>query len=349
MPPRAVQRRLTAVVPPFACPGARVHLVGQDLLPHDGGLPEVWLDGSSLRLLAASSSRLTVQVDDAVPEGRREVRVSGAEGRVPLQVGRAIATDVHQVDSPVIDHLGRVYATFSGSRGQQVPVSIFRLSAEGLREPFSSSVVNPTSMTIGPDHALYVSSRFEGSVSRIGEDGSAALVVSSLGVACGLAFGPDGALYVGDRSGTIFRASIESGTATAIADLPPSVAAFHLAFGPDGWLYVTAPTLSPADPVRRVEPSSGRIEVVCGGFGRPQGLGFDRGGVLHVVDALAGASGVYRVEDGRARLVVSGRRLVGVAFDPGGGVVVASSDTLYRFDRAPGVAGPGLAASGQDH
>jgi hypothetical protein len=322
--------------------------VGQDLLRSDGGLPDVRLDGSSLRVLAASSSRLTVQVADAAPGGPHEVGVSGAEGTVTLQVGRTIATDVHQVDSPVIDHLGRVYATFSGSRGQQVPVSIFRLSASGLREPFSSSVVNPTSMTIGPDRALYVSSRFEGTVSRIGEDGSAALVVSGVGVACGLAFGPDGALYVGDRSGTIFRASIESGTATAVADLPPSVAAFHLAFGPDGWLYVTAPTLSPADPVRRVEPSSGRIEVVCDGFGRPQGLGFDRAGVLHVADALAGASGVYRVEGGRARLAVSGRRLVGVAFDPDGGVVVASADTLYRFDRAPDREASGLAALDQD-
>jgi hypothetical protein len=325
-----------------------VHVLGQDLLPPDGSLPEVWLGGARLRLVAASASRVTVQVDETVSAGAQEARVAGATGTVTLQVGRTIATDVHQVDGPVIDRLGRVYATFSGSRGQQVPISIFRLSAAGLREPFSSSVVNPTSMAIGPDQALYVSSRFEGSVFRVGDDGGAALVVSNLGVACGLAFGPDGALYVGDRSGTIFRASVESGTATAIADLPPSVAAFHLAFGSDGWLYVTGPTLSPADPVRRVDPASGRREVVCEGLGRPQGLAFDRCGVLHVADALAGASGIYRIEGGRPRLVIGGRRLVGVAFDADGGAVVASSDTLYRFERVPGAWDPRPSSIDQD-
>jgi sugar lactone lactonase YvrE len=322
--------------------------VGQDLLPPDGGLPEVWLAGSRLRIAAASSSRLAVQVDEAVPGGVQEARVSGVRGSAALHVGRTIATGVHQVDSPVIDRLGRVYVTFSGSRGQQVPVSIFRLSAAGLREPFSSSVVNPTSMAIGPDRAVYVSSRFEGSVFRVGDDGGAEAVASNLGVACGLAFGPDGALYVGDRSGTIFRASVDSGTAAAIAQLPPSVAAFHLAFGPDGWLYVTAPTLSPADPVRRIDPASGRTEVVCVGLGRPQGIAFDHSGVLHVADALAGASGLYRIESGRPRLVIGGRRLVGVAFDPDGGVVVASSDTLYRFDHVPGASAPAPSPIDQD-
>ena len=124
---------------------------------------------------------------------------------VTLGVGRTLATDMHQVDSPVIDRLGRIYATFSGSRGEDVPVSIFRVTPGRSREPFSSAVVNATSMTIGPDQALYVSSRFEGTVSRLADDGSAALVASNLGVPCGLAFGPDGALYVGDRSGTVFR------------------------------------------------------------------------------------------------------------------------------------------------
>jgi sugar lactone lactonase YvrE len=252
-----------------------------------------------------------------------------------VTVGRIVATGVHQVDSPVVDRLGHIYATFSGSRGQQVPVSIFRLGPTTVREPFSSSVVNPTSMAIGPDGALYVSSRFEGTVSRVAEDGSASVVVSNVGIACGLAFGPDGALYVGDRSGTIFRASVETGDASVVATLPPSVAAFHLAFGPDGLLYVTGPTLSPTDRVQRVDPSSGAVETVLEGLGRPQGLGFDRHGVLHVADALANASGIFRVEGGEARLAVSGSRLVGLAFEQDDGLVVASSDTLYRFDPVP--------------
>jgi sugar lactone lactonase YvrE len=335
MPQQAVPPRLTAAVPSLACPGALVQLEGDALVAADGGLPEVWLGGARARITAASVTRLSILVGDDVPGGEQDVRVSGVAHGVPLRVARAIATDVHQVDGPAVDRAGRVYATFSGSRGQQVPVSIFRISAGGLREPFSSAVVNPTSTTIGPDQALYVTSRFEGAVYRLADDGSAALVASNLGVACGLAFASDGVLYVGDRSGTIFRVSVETGSVSTLVELPASVAAFHLAFGPDGWLYVTGPTLSPVDPVRRVDPSSGRVEIVCEGLGRPQGIAFDAAGVLHVADALAGASGIYAVDGGVARLAIAGRRLVGLAFDADGAAVVASNDTLYRFDPLP--------------
>ncbi len=335
MPPRAVSPRLTGLVPPLACPGAVVSLEGEDLFGEDLRTPDVAVGTTRARVTAASRTRLSVVVPEDCPAGSWPITVDDTTGPLALTVGRTLATGVHQVDSPVIDQLGRVYATFSGSRGQQVPVSIFRLGRTGVREPFSSAVVNPTSMAIGPDGALYVSSRFEGTVSRVADDGSAALVVSNVGVACGLAFGPDGTLYVGDRSGTIFRVSVTSGEAAVVATIPPSVAAFHLAFGPDGCLYVTAPTLSPTDPVRRVDPDTGRVDTVCEGLGRPQGLAFDARGALHVADALAGAGGIYRVDDSVPRPAVAGTRLVGLAFDGDGGLVVASSDTLYRFDAAP--------------
>ena len=56
-------------------------------------------------------------------------------------------------------------------------------------------------------------------------------------------------------------------------------------------------------------------------------------GTLHVIDALAGASGVYRFADldGPPEMVVSGGALVGIAFGPQGEVVVASNETAYRF------------------
>jgi sugar lactone lactonase YvrE len=117
------------------------------------------------------------------------------------------------------------------------------------------------------------------------------------------------------------------------ATLPPSVAAFHLAFGPDGALYVTAPTLSSRDPVYRI-PRSGDVEVFYDGFGRPQGLAFDEEGRLYVVDALAGASGVFRFDLQHPRepeQVVVGGSLIGLAFDPRGGLVLASSDTAFRL------------------
>ena len=78
--------------------------------------------------------------------------------------------------------------------------------------------------------------------------------------------------------------------------------------------------------------TEGRVEVLHAGFGRPQGLAFDAAGSLHVVEALTGASGVYRLEGGSDPvLVASGEGLVGITFDPNGALVVASNDTVYGF------------------
>jgi DNA-binding beta-propeller fold protein YncE len=116
------------------------------------------------------------------------------------------------------------------------------------------------------------------------------------------------------------------------AVLPASVAAFHLAEGPDGCLYVTAPTLSPCDSVYRVD-QNGKVESLCSLFGRPQGLAFDAHGHLYVVEALAGLSGIYRVDkDGTISLVLAALGLVGLAFDPSGGMIVVSNDTAYRLN-----------------
>jgi sugar lactone lactonase YvrE len=247
-----------------------------------------------------------------------------------VDIAIPFATGLHQVDSPVFDRDGNLYVTYSGTRGQQVPVSIFRVRVNGTRETFSSGIVNPTSMAIGPNGQLYVSSRFEGTVYKLTEKGVAEPFATDLGVACGLAFAPDGTLFVGDRTGTIFKVD-EAGHAMAFATLPSSVAAFHVALGRDGALFVSGPTLSTYDAVYRVTPN-GETSVVSQAFGRPQGLAVGPDGSLFVVEALAGSSGLYRLApDGTTELVLSGPGLVGVAFDRQGGVVVCSNDTAYRL------------------
>ncbi len=60
-------------------------------------------------------------------------------------------------------------------------------------------------------------------------------------------------------------------------------------------------------------------------------LAFGPDGLLYVVEALAGMSGVYRLAPGRDReLVVSGEGLVGLAFEQSGAIIVASNDTAWR-------------------
>lgn len=292
--------------------------------------PDVTIGGTPARVLFASSRRLTIAVPGELDGGQLPIRINDVQGETAfVSIGKPWATGLHQVDNPAFDSAGSLYVTYSGSRGQEAPVSIFRVSRQGTREPFASGIVNATSMTVGPDGALYVSSRFEGSVHRVEADGSHDAIAADLGVPCGLAFDRDGWMYVGDRSGTIFR--VKDGKAVAFASVPASVAAFHLAMSPSGDLYVAAPTLATYDHIYRID-RDGQVTTLPHAFGRPQGLAFDAAGDLYVVEALAGASGVYRVGDGAPELVVAGAALIGLAFGPRGEVVVCSNETAYRFD-----------------
>jgi hypothetical protein len=129
---------------------------------------------------------------------------------------------------------------------------------------------------------------------------------------------------------------VEPGGATRpFARLPVSVAAYHLAFGPDDHLYVTAPTLSNDDPVHRIGPS-GAVEVFVEHLARPQGLAFDRDGVLHVAAIFAGERGIFRIEaEAQPQLVIAGENLVGLVFDPRNHMVIAGTSAIYRLPWPP--------------
>jgi len=321
----------STIHPQRAIEGGRVDIEGTSFGTSRELMPEVRVGGQRARVVFASTTRLGVIVPAGLDSGRATVQVAAVGGPAGfVDIAAPFATGLHQVDNPVFDREGNLYVTYSGTRGQQVPVSIFRVRPNGTRETFSSGIVNPTSLAVDPSGQLFVSSRFEGTVYKVKADGSAEPFAHDLGVACGLAFAPDGILFVGDRSGTIFRVD-PGGHATTFATLPASVAAFHLAIGPDRSLYVTGPTLSSYDPLYRIDPD-GTITTAYARFGRPQGLAFDANGALYVVEALAGASGLYRVSAEKdPELVLAGPGLVGVAFDPGGNIVVASNETAYRL------------------
>jgi len=325
--------RVTAVRPAWAIEGGRITIEGTGFPLDRPRVPAVTVGGVDARVVQASTTTLSVIVPSGLDGGSVPIRIDGVSSDTPfVDIAGTFASGLHQVDNPVLDRDGNLYVTYSGTRGQQVPVSIFKVRPNGTRETFSSGIVNATSMAIGPDGQLYVSSRFEGTVYRVNADGTFEAYARELGVACGLAFADDGSLFVGDRSGTLFRVD-GSGNAQPFATLPGSIAAFHLAIGPDRAVYVTAPTLSTYDSIYRVDPD-GAITTLDVRFGRPQGIAFDASGTLYVVEALAGASGLYRLAPERPpELVLAGQNLVGVAFDPFGGVIVCSNETAFRLIR----------------
>jgi sugar lactone lactonase YvrE len=324
--------RVTAVRPAWAIEGGRITIQGTGFPVDQPQLPGVRIGGVPARPVHASSSEMAVLLPSGLEGGQASIAIDDEVSGVTVGVAATFATGLHQVDNPVFDHHGNLYVTYSGTRGQEVPVSIFRVRPNGTRETFSSGIVNATSMAIDPEGRLYVSSRFEGTVYRVDENGAFETFASDLGVACGLAFAPDGTLFVGDRSGTVFRVD-RHGKATVFASIPPSVAAFHLAMAPDGAVYVTAPTLSAYDAVYRID-ADGTVTTVETGFGRPQGIAFDPAGDALVVEALAGASGLYRLRPSQPpEMMLAGPGLIGVAVDPFGGMVVCSNETVYRIPR----------------
>ena len=251
--------------------GGRVTIHGSGFPVDKPQLPEVTIGDTAARTVYASPSTIAVLVPAGLDGGRTAVRVADVPGETALlEVGMPLATGLHQVDNPVFDREGNLYVTYSGTRGQEVPVSIFRVSPTGRRESYVSGIVNPTSMTFDAAGQLYVSSRFEGSIYRVFPNGTHEPYASDLGIACGLAFDRKGVLYVGDRSGTVFAVQPDR-TVHAIATLPPSVAAFHLAVGPDDCVYISAPTLGPYDHVYRVDPQPARSTRCIRGSGGRRG------------------------------------------------------------------------------
>ena len=338
MPPVSPSR-ITGVRPLWAVEGGRLTITGSGFTLDP--LPDIRIGGAAARFACVSSQAVSVTVPSGLDGGRTPIRIDSAPGETAyVEVGAPLATGLHQVDNPAFDRDGNLYVTFSGSRGQETPVSIFVVRPDGSREPFVSGIPNPTSLAFDLAGRLHVSSRFDGTVYRIDDDGVPVVVASELGVACGIAFDQEGTLHVGDRSGSILR--VTAGKAETLAILPPSVAAFHLAFAADGALFVTGPTLGTHDSVYRIAPD-GEVDVFYDGFGRPQGLALDVTGRLYVVDALAGRGGVYRFDDvsGATRrgesapkpeqLVAAGG-LVGLAFSTDGSLALTSSDTAYRLD-----------------
>lgn len=318
-------------------PGARVTIRAAHLPLPIEGLPHVLVGEKDARVVAASPYGVTIIVPADAAGGVETVRIDELPGAVgQLRIGATFATDLHQVDSPVFDRDGRLFATRSGSRDAKPQVPLFRIHPDGARVPLAVEIGNPTSLAIGPDGWLYVSSRFDGQVYRVPLDSdtpTAERYATELGVATGLAFSPDGDLFVGDRSGTIFRVRPDRQVET-FATVPASVAAFHLAFGPDDCLYVTAPTLATHDAVYRISPER-LVDVVTDRFGRPQGIAFDARGDCYVVDALAGASGLFRLDVTadvpEPELVVAAPALIGVAFGPDV-TMLASNDTVWKLD-----------------
>ena len=316
--------------------GGRITILGENLCDEVRGLPTPQLEGTESRPLISSPGRIVAPIPEGATSGIIRLVWPDliVDGPV-FEVAEKLAGELHPVANPVVDPNGYIFSTFSGSRGQAAPggVSVFRISPEGGADPFLSDLVNPTGLALDPGGILYISCRNDGTIRKVTPSGQAEMFIDGMGIPTGIAFDREGTLFVGDRSGGVFAVSVD-GARRRFARLPASVAAYHLAFGPDGDLYVTAPTLSNDDPIFRINPK-GKITTFFKHLARPQGLAFDREGNFFVVAIFQGERGIFQVGDnGKATLAVAGENLVGLTFDYGGRMIIASTNAVYRLSGA---------------
>jgi sugar lactone lactonase YvrE len=321
---------VNSITPPAAMPGGEVQLHGTHLDPGSSRIPHATIGDVFATISLSRPTRATVRVPDGSISGDLIVHRNGETSNpMNLRVAVPMAENLHPVANPVVDANGQVFTTFSGSRGQETPVSIFRIQRDFQMLPFVRGLMNPTGLAFDQAGTLYASSRAEGTVYRISAEGELETYAEGMGIATGIAFDRDGNLYVGDRSGTIFKIN-QQREIFVFATLEPSIAAYHLAFDDTDTLYVTGPTTSSNQAIHAIN-RDGDTSIFYQGLGRAQGMAFDVDSNLYVAASLHGQRGIVRITPSReASLAVSGNNLVGLAFVEDGCAVLATRDSLFH-------------------
>ena len=327
--------KIISINPSRAIPGGEVIINCEGFQINGTDEYGCYFDGKAARIIGASNSRILAIVPENFDTAEVEVFLENGGERSDAQtitVGKKLAGDLHIVANPAVDPKDdSLVLTRSGSRGQQLPVTLFRLEKDGFLSEMSADILNPTAIAFDQSGGLYVTARAEGEVCRITNDSEVVPHASEMGVPTGLAFDKDDVMFVGDRSGTIFRVK-SFGSPESFATLEPSVSAYHLAFGPDDNLYVTAPGLSSFDAIYRID-RDGYEEIFYRGLGRPQGLAFDENGNLYAAACFQGRHGIVKITpDGETtEIFVAGMNVIGLCFTRNGELIAATNDAVYTL------------------
>ncbi|MGC4084164.1 MAG: IPT/TIG domain-containing protein [Vicinamibacterales bacterium] len=113
--------RISFITPSSTIPEGRIAIVG-DGFPVGRELPSVRIGGEPARVVFASTRELGVVVPSS-QSGLLTVEVAGIVADTRVEIATPVATGLHQVDNPAVDRDGNLFLTYSGTRGQQVPVS----------------------------------------------------------------------------------------------------------------------------------------------------------------------------------------------------------------------------------
>jgi len=282
------------------------------------------IEGASTHKLVTHIPRTPVSTDVYIVQSG-EIKSNVYHFYIPT----CIAHTLHTVGSPAVNSMGDIFATFSGTRGQLTPASVFRVTPDGEKRPIISALMNATSLVIGPDDRLYISSRYDGNVYVSDYNGKYEVFARGLGEAFGLAFDSAGNLYVGDRSGSIFQVAPD-GSTDFFADLPASSIAYHLAVDSKDNLYVTLPVEIGENTIYRISPGGDVTDFITD-LSEFHGIIVDSEDRIFVAEVCQGKGAVVMIdpETKQKKRILSGDEIISLAITPDGNLCVATFSKLY--------------------
>ena len=325
--------KIETVKPAAALPGGEVAITGSGFGSRNHTRAQVQFGTSEATVMLASENRLIACVPEGASGGVVRVKMGTIESSpFPISLGTQIADNLHPVGNPAVDSSGNIYVTFSGQRGQKVPVSLYKVTSNSVVKPYITDLMNPTGLAIDRDGYLFVSCRHEGTIHRVSPDGRSMQWIEGMGVATGLAFDRAGNLYVRrsqrndfqDRARTrdfrlrhagTFARRISSGVQPVRRSVRHRPDDFELR-------------------ARLPHHAGRRSQHVLPRIGSPARSGVrSRAGNLYVAASFSGRRGIVRLTpDARPEIVLAGSNIVGLALLPTHRAFITTHNALFALD-----------------
>src|SRR5579862_164712 len=159
------------VTPSAAIAGGELQIRGKGFA--GGDRPRVTIGDIGATVVIGSDSYVIARVPEGASAGDLVIENGHQTSEVwACDIGVMIADGLHPVANPAVDARGNIYTTFSGSRGQKVPVAVYRIDLNLEMKPFVNDMMNASGVAVGADDLIYISSRFDGMVYQVTPSGS---------------------------------------------------------------------------------------------------------------------------------------------------------------------------------
>src|SRR5215472_12087958 len=118
--------QISQVAPPAAIAGGELQIKGKGFARTDR--PRVTIGDVGAPVIIGSDTFVIARVPEGATAG--ELVVSSGEQASEswaCDIGVLVAESLHPVANPAVDTFGNIYTSFSGSRGQKVPVAVYKI------------------------------------------------------------------------------------------------------------------------------------------------------------------------------------------------------------------------------